>query len=342
VALARLAGLVALAIVVVVALVFWVSSCQGQSKHDEYASYLAKIQPLGQDSAKVGAEFATELSSAKLTLSTFEQKLEAWSRSEQLDYAAAERLQPPAALQTAQQQVLDAFQLREVGLAGLADTLAQAQSKSPAPTAAIVGAELAAEAQLLSASDVVWTQLFKLPATQTLSQQGITGVIVPGSQFVANPDVISERSFSIVYQRLSTPTTGNGTPTGTHGSALIGTAAVSGGNTTTLSTTSPVTIAASAGLVIRVTLEDSGNFPEVQIPVTLKVNVAGKTVYSKTQTISQVLAHQQTSVDFANLQVPAAAFGNSAQITVQIAKVRGEVRVDNNSATYPVFFSLAP
>ena len=35
--LARLVGLIAIAIVVVVALVFWVGACQGKSKHDEYA-----------------------------------------------------------------------------------------------------------------------------------------------------------------------------------------------------------------------------------------------------------------------------------------------------------------
>jgi hypothetical protein len=342
VGLARLAGLVALAIVVVVALVFWVGSCQGGSKHDEYASYLGKIQPLAQDSAKVGSEFASELSAAKLTLQTFESKLEGWSRAEQLDYAAAARLQPPGPLQAAQQEALAAFQLREVGLAGLAETIAQAQAKSPTPTAATVAADLAAEAQLLSASDVVWTQLFKLPATGVLLQVGVRGVIVPGSLFVANPDVISERSFSIVYQRLSTPTNGNGAPTGTHGSALVSVAAVSGGTTTTLSTSTPETIAASSGLVIRVTFEDSGNFPEVQIPVTLKVNVSGNSVYSKTQLVSQVLAHQQASTDFTNLQVPPAAFGHRSQITVQIGKVPGEVRLDNNSATYPVFFSLAP
>ncbi|HVA30329.1 MAG TPA: hypothetical protein VMU58_03590, partial [Gaiellaceae bacterium] len=40
--LARLVGLIAIAIAVVVALVFWVGACQGKSKHDEYASYASK------------------------------------------------------------------------------------------------------------------------------------------------------------------------------------------------------------------------------------------------------------------------------------------------------------
>ena len=42
--LARLVGLIAIAIVVVVALVFWVGACQGKSKHDEYAAYASKVR----------------------------------------------------------------------------------------------------------------------------------------------------------------------------------------------------------------------------------------------------------------------------------------------------------
>src|ERR1700759_4409172 len=51
VALARLAGFVALAIVIVVGLVFWVSSCQGKSTHDEYSSYMNDVRPIAQSSA---------------------------------------------------------------------------------------------------------------------------------------------------------------------------------------------------------------------------------------------------------------------------------------------------
>src|SRR5215467_13383315 len=69
VTLARLAGFVALAIVVVVGLVFWVGSCQGQSKHDEYASYMNDVRPIAQESAAPGARFATVFGSARLTLS---------------------------------------------------------------------------------------------------------------------------------------------------------------------------------------------------------------------------------------------------------------------------------
>jgi hypothetical protein len=106
VALARLAGLVALAIAVVVGLVFWVGSCQGQSKHDEYKSYMARVQPIAQSSASSLDDYAKLLNSRKLTLTDLRSKLALWSRQQQEGYDEALRLVPPATLQAAHQQVL--------------------------------------------------------------------------------------------------------------------------------------------------------------------------------------------------------------------------------------------
>jgi hypothetical protein len=353
VGLARLAGLIALGIAVVIGFVFWVGSCQGTTAHDEYASYLSKITPLAQSSAKIGSELTNELDARNLTLTDLESKLQAWSQQEQADYAAAQRIRPPGPLQTAHAQVLDTFQLRALGLAGLANTLTTAKAQSTPPSAGTVANELAAEAQLLTSSDIVWAELFRLPATETLSQKGVTGVIVPASQFVTNAGAISSSSFAIAYERLGTGSTSGGgggggggasAAKGLHGSALISTAAVEAGKTTTLSTSAatPSTIAVSAGLVVEVTFEDSGNFPEVKIPVTLDVIVSGKSVYSKTETVDSILPKHQTTVSFSSLQVPPAAFGHNSKLTVKIGQVPGEVRLDNNSATYPVLFQLAP
>src|SRR3954449_12257701 len=41
--LARLVGLIASAIAIVIGLVFWIGSCQGKSKHDEYTAYADKV-----------------------------------------------------------------------------------------------------------------------------------------------------------------------------------------------------------------------------------------------------------------------------------------------------------
>jgi hypothetical protein len=335
VALARLAGLVALAIAVVVGLVFWVGSCQGKSKHDEYASYMNSVRPIAQASAATGTTAFANVVLGKLSLAGLQSKLEQWSGQQQRLYDEALRLRPPGPLQAAHQQVLATLQLRAIGLTGLANQLAQAGTKSAADVAAL----LEGQAQLLSTSDIVWAELFRLPAMQTLTRFGVKGVIAPPSQLVTNPEVFSAHAFEEVYNRLKSTQSG-GKVTGIHGSALVGTQAVAGTETKTLTPSSPTTIDVAANLVFKVTFSDSGNFQEVRIPVTLTVTVFGKSVLKKTQVVKSIAAKQTTTVTFGNLNLPTSAFGATARVHVQIGKVPGEVRLDNNSASYPVFFSL--
>jgi hypothetical protein len=336
VALARLAGLVALAIAIVVGLVFWVGSCQGQSRHDEYSSYMESVRPIAQSSAQAGAAFANALGSPNLTLAGLQTKLGQWSRQEQQNYDAALRLRPPGPLQAAHQQVLGTLQLRAIGFAGLANALAAAGSRSSTD----VANSLAQQAQLLSASDLVWANLFHSPAAETLKRLGVTGVIPPPSQIVSNPEVITPGSFGLVYGRLKS-TSSSGTASGLHGSALVGTEAVSGGTTKSLSTSTPTTVVVSANLVFKVTFLNSGNFQEVKVPVTLTVIVSGQTVLTKKQEVKSILPKQTVTVSFKSLDLPTSAFGANASVRVNIAKVPGEKRLDNNTAKYPVFFSLS-
>ena len=335
-AVTRQALLALFAIAVVVGLVFLVGSCGGPSTHDEYASYMKKVLPIAQSSAASLSDYERQLGSQKLTLAQLESKLELWSRQQQDDYDTALRLVPPAQLQAAHQEVLATLQLRAIGLSGLADTLTTAGSKSASEVAGL----LAKQAQLLSASDIVWAELFRLPATETLAKLGVQGVIAPPSQIVTNPEVISAHAFGQVYSRLHA-TTSTGKVTGIHGSQLVSTEAVSGGQTKTLTESGSTTVDVSADLAFKVSFTDSGNFQEVNIPVTLTVDVFGSPVATKKQTVLAIQKGQTTTVTFANLGLPPKAFGNNATVNVKVGKVAGETNLENNKASYPVFFSLS-
>jgi hypothetical protein len=339
VALARLAGFVALAIAVVVGLVFWIGSCQGQSRHDEYKAYMESVQPIAQSSASSLDAYAKQLQSQKLTLADLQTKLALWSRQQQEDYDKALRLVPPASLQAAHQEVLATLQLRAIGLAGLANALGTGGSKS----ADQVGAQLAQQGEILNASDLVWANLFRLPATETLKKLGVRGVSAPFSQIVKNPVVITPKSFSEVYGRLHSINS-NGTVTGIHGSELQSTEAVSSGQTKTLTESSPTTVNVAADLAFKVTFKNSGNSPEANVPVTLTVSVFGKIVAppeaNRTQKVLSLAAGEMKTVTFANLNLPPSAFGANATVNVVVGKVPGETVLTNNHASYPVFFSL--
>jgi hypothetical protein len=339
VALARLAGFVALAIAVVVGLVFWVGSCQGKSKHDEYMSYMDKVQPIAQSSAATGTDALRRIvTSPKLTLNGLHSKLEQWSQQQQSDYDQALRLRPPAALQAAHQEVLATLQLRAIGLTDLANTLAESGSKS----ADVVAAALAKQSRLLKASDLVWAELFRLPATQELKRLGIRGVIAPPSQLVTNPEVLSATAFNTVYSSLKA-TTSTGKVTGLRGSELLSTEAVEGTSTKQLTPSGSNTVNVAANLMFKVTFKDAGNFEETHVPVTLDVLIFGKSVLPKPlkKVVLAVQKQQTATVTFGNLQLPNSAFGAQAIVQVEVGKVPGEKNLANNKLSYPVFFSLS-
>jgi hypothetical protein len=338
VALARLAGLVALAIAVVIGLVFWVGSCQGQSRHDEYASYMNDMRPIAQSSAAALRDYQKEVTSPKLTLADLQSKLVLWSRQQQQAYDEALRLVPPGPLQAAHQEALATLQLRAIALADLANTIAAPGSKSDAQEAA----QLAKQAQLLSASDIVWAQLFQLPATDALKRLGVTGVSAPSSQIVTNPELITPHSFAEVYGGLHSASTSGGTVTGNHGSQLLGTEAVSSGQTKTLTPSSHTTVDVSADLAFKVQFKNIGDFPQRSIPVKLTVNVFNKQVFTKTQRVTTIASHETTTVTFTNLQLPTSAFSQQATVNVVVGQVPGEHYLADNHASYPVFFSLPP
>jgi hypothetical protein len=329
--LARLVGLIAIAIAIVVALVFWVGACQGKNKHADYANYAGKVRSIAQSSKELGTELVNKLSSPGLKQADLETSLQQYAQQEQQAYDQAQQIRAPGPLRRIHQHLVDALELRAKGLAGLGDALSQATSvKDPAT----VAQSLADQAQLLTASDVVWDELYRKPATDQLRTLGVTGVVVPESHFVTNTELVSARSFTLVYKQMHGST---GTTSGKHGDGLKSTHVLPQG--VDLSTSAPTTVKVSANLSFVVTVEDSGDFQEVNVPVTLTIN-AGGTPIVRRRSIPLIQPAQQQTVTFGNFQLPTTAFGAKATIKVNVGEVAGEINTANNSATYNVFFTL--
>jgi hypothetical protein len=335
--LARLVGAIAIAIAIVVAFVFWVGACQGKSKHDEYASYASKVRTIAHSSTRLGTTFATKLVSPGLKEADLTTALQQYAQQEQQAYDQAQQISPPGPMRAIHQQLVDALELRAKGLAGLSEAVAT--STGAKTTAAVTAATdaLTSQGQLLTASDVVWDQLYRLPATQELKARGVTGVVIPESHFVSNSDIVSARSFGLLLQRLSGASTG-GTPSGKHGDGLVSVKVQPQGDTLTTSTATKVKV--SAGLTFVATVQDSGDNQETGVVVTLTIK-AGATSIVRHKTISLIAPNQQVAVSFGNFNLPPTAFANQASITVSVGKVPGETNLTNNSATYPAFFSLS-
>jgi hypothetical protein len=332
--LARLVGLIAIAIAIVVALVFWVGACQGQSKHDDYASYAAKVKTIAASSSALGQEFANKLIAPGLKIGDLEQSLQQYAQQEQQAYDQAQQISPPGPLRQIHQQLVDSLELRARGLASLGDALSQTASSKDAGASA---QKLADRAALLTASDVVWDELYLAPAKQQLATLGITGVLIPESHFVSNAELLSVRSLTILFNNLHSGAAPAGKASGKHGDGLVSVKVLP--QATVLSSSTAPTVKVSADLSFVVTVEDSGDFQEVNVPVTLTINAGGKPIVSR-KSIQLIQPAQQQTVSFGNFNLPPTAFGAKATVKVEVAPVPGEINTANNTASYTVFFTL--
>jgi hypothetical protein len=331
--LLRLAGLVAFGILIVVLLVFWVQSCQGASKQNAYRKYMQSVNAIAQSSDQTGRELNNLLTTPGLKEAALEQKLDSFAQQETQNLTQARTLRPPGPLRAEHQAVLQALQFRVNGLAGLSEAF-RSTSGQKASQATTAGALLAAQAQRLSASDVVWADLFKAPSVIVLRNEGVGGVAVPDSVFLTNPDLASARSMVPVWQRIHGATTG-GTPGGLHGTGLVSTKALPQG--LTLSTTTENTVTASTNLAFAVAVQNTGDSQEVSVKVVLTIQRSPQNIV-KTATIDVIDPGETKTVTFSDLGQP--PFGVKTTIKVEVQPVPGEKNIANNSAEYPVIFSL--
>jgi hypothetical protein len=331
--LLRLAGLVALAILVIVLLAVWVQGCAGTDEQTAYGDYLASAGEVGSDSAKVGADLATLLTTPGLTQTELETKLGGFVQRQQLDVERARDLSPPGPLTPANGHAVEALQLRVSGLQGLLDTF---RATKDTDDQAAAGEQLSAWGSRLEASDVIWKDLFQGTAQTTMVSEGVEGLTAPASVFVENPDLYTARSMSSIWQRVHGASTG-GTPSGLHGSALAYTKVLPQG--TQLSTTTETKITTSVDTAFEVGVTNSGEFQEVGVQVKLTIPRQPSPIV-KTGTVDVIDPGETKTVTFSD--IPDFPYQENATVQVTITPVDGETKTDNNTAEYPVIFQIAP
>jgi hypothetical protein len=334
--LLRLIGLVAFAILIVVLLVLWVQSCQEASKEKTYKSYMTKVSEVAGSSQQVGRSLSQALLAQGQKEAQVEQRISGLARQEQLDVQRAQEITPPGTLRDEHTALIQALQYRVSGLTGLASALAATANVKDATRA---GGVLAGQMQRLLASDVVYADSFKDPSAAELKRQGVTGTaenggpLVPSSTFLQSAELVTPTAMATVVSRIRggsvTPNQG-----GLRGTNLVSTKVQPQGQE--LSTSQTNTIIVRTNMRIEVTVEDSGDSQEANIPVTLTIQQPSGNIVKRAR-ISFINPGEQKTVTFSNFG--AVNFGVQATIKVEVQPVQDETKTDNNSADYPVIFS---
>jgi hypothetical protein len=329
--LLRLIGLIAFAIFGIIVLVFVIQSCRSDSKQDAYRGYMQDVGAIAQGSANVGRDLNDELTTLGRTSPELAQGLDSLAQQQSQYAARADDVNPPGPLREEHVHMIEALELRASGLSRLADAFRRTATSNDAPEAAAL---LAQQASLLLASDVNWAVYFQEPSLKELQRQGITGVSVPESDFVLNPDLASAQTWLLIRQRLRGAATG-GTPSGLHGNGIISVRVLPAGITLNTSDNDP--ISASTELAFEVVVENSGESQEVQVPVTLTIQKSPQPIV-KRAVIDAINPSERKTLTFRDFPQP--PFGERTTVRVHVQPVRGEANRRNNTFVYPVIFSF--
>lgn len=330
--LLRLVALISLAILIVVLLAVWVEGCATNQKRERYQDYMTEVSEIGNASARLGTTLVQTLTAPAPKLEDLDAKLAGFVQTAENQLANAESQGTPGPMHDPHQGVIEALRFRVNGLRGLQTAL---QQTADASDASVAGQELSAQMQRLVSSDLIWTDSFRSPAEAVLATESIEGLTVPTSEFIAAEEITTPEALAAIWQRIQGAAEG-GTTTGLHGSAIAYVRALPSG--TDLSTTTETTLLVTDELAFEVGVEDSGDSQEVQIKVTLTIPSTPDPIVQE-KTIPLIDPGETKAVRFqVGTLVP---FGETVSVKVDVDPVPGETRTTNNTAEYPVIFSLA-
>ena len=329
--LLRLVGLIAFAILLIVLLVFWIKSCRESSKTNSYRHYMEKASAIAFDSQRDGRRLRTLFTTPAPKEADLQRGIAGLANQEELNVERARDLDPPGRLLDEHQHLIEALQFRVSGLTGLADTFRRTTQVTNVNN---VGTVLASQAARLLASDVIWDDKFRDPAKAELKRQGIGGVQVPASHFLQDPDLASQKSLVSVVERVRGAATGAKPSGGIRGTNIVSVKVLPSGKQLDPSTENKVVT--SENLAFEVTIEDSGDSQEVRLPVTLTIDQSPPV--NKKTTLELINPGEQKPVIFKNFTEPDFRTKHILKVTVQ--PVENEKTVSNNTAEYPILFSL--
>ena len=330
---ARLVGLIAFGILIIVLLVLWVQSCSGTSRKSSYQRYLGKVALLAADSKRFGSSLTQAIATPGIKAGELANKIDGLAQQQQGDVGVAGRLKAPSSLARPQASLLEALRFRVAGLHGLADALRTNAGSTNVPSVAVT---LASETQRLVASDVIWEDAFRRETTRLMTRQQVTGLAAPSSRFLTDTGVDSTTFWTPVLERLNgAGRTGGNTTGNAVGTKLIGVTAQPGNKQ--LSTTTLTTVNAGTNLEFDVSVQNSGDVQVVSVQVTITIQQA-PTPITATRTIALINPGETKTAAFKNL--PSVNFVPQTKLNVDVKPVARETNPNNNSASYPVIFSL--
>ena len=319
-------------IVVLILIVIGVHSCQVSQANNALRSYAVSVSSLVKRSNTTGANFFQLLatSGGSGTSSNLQSSVDEARLTASQELGDGRGLSAPGQLQTAQQDLVLALQMRADGIAAIAQSLPPAlQPQTASSSVALISADMAR----FYASDVLYKD-YTLPMIvnalrgSNIPVGGSSGEPVTEGQFLPDIHWLTPAFVATELRAPAAPTASGKVAPGTHGHQLNSVSV--GGTTLTSGTTN--TVSAQPAPTFTLNFTNSGQNNETG--VVCKVTVGGAGI-SGQATVAQTQAGQSYSC-----KVPLSSSPPPGAYTVKatIEPVPGEKNTANNTLSFPITF----
>jgi CARDB protein len=323
-------------LVVLILLVLGLKSCLGARQDRAMKDYVREVTDLVQVSNQQGEALFRVLrgSGGRDQAVDLENNLNQFALQSGQLVDRARELGHPGDVDTAQDHLIETLEFRRDGVKGIATNLPKAlgdQSRRE-------GTDMVTtQMQLLLSSDVIYSQRFTPELTRALQKNDLADEVRrPASSFV--PDV-QWLDPSYVSERVSALRTGNtggsdSAAPGLHGNG-IGTVSL-GGQALTSGGSTPATVTLSDDLTFEVQVVNQGDNTETDVTVNATIGRGDDAIELDSQLDSIASGETKTVSIPVNEQPPT---GQSVPVVVEVEKVSGEEKTDNNRLTGSAIFT---
>ena len=326
-------------VVFLIVLFFLVSSCADSRKKSSLRDYSSEVAGVIRESdTQIGDPFFALLSNAgEESPQDLQTNISGYRIQADTQLKQARAFNVPGEMEAAQRSLLIALEFRRDGLGFIAERIRTALGDAgTAANSAIT--QIAGQMQVFLASDVVYKARVAPLIKRALADAKITGQRVPDTQFLPGTEWLSEQTVAArLGQQLSggSGSSRTGTPApGLHGTGIDQVAV----GETRLTPDAPNRLPASADTAFVVRFTNQGENDEFDVRVVLRIE-GGPKPLRVAKTVDTVARGQTAEVTLPLGQKPPT--GTAVTVEVEIAKVPGEQKLDNNKATYDVLFADA-
>jgi hypothetical protein len=325
-------------VLVLLLLIFFVDSCRDSQQENALKDYNRQLSTIAAESSRqVSAPFFQLLTEgAGTSPQDLQTQISGYRVQAEQQYEQAKRLDVPGDMEGAQEAALIALEWRRDGLDRIAQEIRPALGDESEQADAAIE-QIAAQMETFLASDVAWDTRVIPFIKAALNESEIGGQEISRSQFLQDLDWLEPETIAQVLDQQLTSGGGDGggepTGPGLHGSGLDSTNY--GDVTLQPGVSNQLTYEPGTGFTVNFT--NQGENDEFDVKVTLRIQAEGEDPITTSETIPKVAAGQSATAELPLEDTP--PLDTAVTLRVNVARVPGEEKLDNNRSEYPALFT---